>query len=131
MVAQELGYGTKVDELFAGTPSMTAVKLVLAKMANSRHQDRELMVLDVKSAFLYGKMKRSVYIELPKQDKYSMYPDMVGHLEKAMYGTRDAPLIWQEEVRKVTEGFWFRGERSPTCCLPPPGAGHGRGGTCG
>ena len=107
LVAQELGYGTKVDELFAGTPSMTAVKLVLAKMANSRHNDQELMVLDVKSAFLYGKMRRSVYIELPKQDKYSMYPDMVGHLEKAMYGTRDAPLIWQEKVRKVREDLGF------------------------
>ena len=100
LVAQEVGYGTKVDELFAGTPSMTAVKLILAKVSIGRNRGVELMLLDVKSAFLYGKVKRSVYIELPPQDEYSMYPDMVGHLAKAMYGTRDAPLIWQEEVRR-------------------------------
>ena len=107
LVAQEVGYGTKVDELFAGTPSMTAVKLILAKVSTGRNRGVELMVLDVKSAFLYGKVKRSVYIELPPQDEYSMYPDMVGHLAKAMYGTRDAPLIWQEEVRRVMEKLGF------------------------
>ena len=34
LVAQELGYGVKEDELFAGTPSSMAVKVVLSRMAS-------------------------------------------------------------------------------------------------
>ena len=99
LVAQELGFGTKDDELFAGTPSMTAVKMILAKMASSHDAGVELLVLDVKCAFLYGKMRRTVYIEPPTQDPRSQEYGVVGKLEKAMYGTRDAPLIWQGKVR--------------------------------
>ena len=121
LVAQELGYGVKDDELFAGTPSMTAVKFILAKMANNRRKGKEMMILDVKSAFLYGKMKRNVYIELPTQDRYSMYPDMVGHLEKAMYGTRDAPLIWQEEVRRVMGELGFEASMHQPAVYHHPG----------
>ena len=65
LVAQELGYGSKEDELFAGTPSMTAVKMIIAKLANNYDMGVEMLVLDVKCAVLYGKMKRAVYIELP------------------------------------------------------------------
>ena len=107
LVAQELGFGSKEDELFAGTPSMTAVKMILAKMANNRSKDMELMVVDVKCAFLYGKMRRNVYIELPTQDEQSMNYEIVGKLDRAMYGTRDAPLIWQGEVRRVMHKLGF------------------------
>jgi hypothetical protein len=100
LVAQEIRRGRKDDELFAGTPSLTAVNVILAKMASRRKEGMELMVLDVKSAFLYGKRARPVYIELPGQDPMSLDPSVVGKLEKAMYGTRDAPQIWQGEVRK-------------------------------
>ena len=31
----------------------------------------------------------------------------MGRLEKAMYGTRDAPQVWQEEVRKTMESLGF------------------------
>ena len=107
LVAQEIRRGRKDDELFAGTPSLTAVKVILAKMASRRKEGMELMVLDVKCAFLYGKIVRPVYIELPGQDPMSLDPFVVGKLEKAMYGTRDAPQIWQGEVRKVMKKLGF------------------------
>ena len=107
LVAQEIRRGPKDDELFAGTPSLTAVKVVLAKMASRRKEGIEIMIVDVKCAFLYGKMTRPVYIELPCQDPESLDYDVVGKLEKAMYGTRDAPQIWQTEVRRVMERLGF------------------------
>ena len=58
------------------------------------------MILDVKSAFLYAKTKRRVYIELPARDKQAGGAK-VGLLNKALYGTRDAPQLWAEEVQKV------------------------------
>ena len=64
------------------------------------------MALDVKRAFLYGDIDESIYIELPKED--NMYGHgFVGKLIKAMYGTRAAPKIWQQTVRKemISLGF--------------------------
>ena len=47
LVAQELGYGQRMDELFSGTPSLAALRLALthAVLGGGR---RSLMVLDVK-----------------------------------------------------------------------------------
>ena len=46
---------------------------------------------------------RKIYIRLPPEDPRASDPEVVGKLEKAMYGTRDAPMIWQREVAKFFE----------------------------
>ena len=92
LVAQELGLGGRLDELFVGTPSLGAVRLAMHH-ASRRGSDRKLMLLDVKCAVLYGKMERSAYIELPEQDPRAREGDVVGFLRKSMYETRDAPQI--------------------------------------
>ena len=65
------------------------------------------MVMDVKCAFLYGVCRRRVCIELLRQDPKRGAADPVGLLQKAMYGSRDAPQIWAKEVQKVMEGLGF------------------------
>ena len=55
LVAQELALGERLDELFAGTPSMSAVRLLLL---HSRQDGRCSMTMDVKRGFLYGVMRR-------------------------------------------------------------------------
>ena len=42
-----------------------------------------------------------------KQDPKHGAADLVGLLQKAMYGTRDAPQIWAKEVQKVMEELGF------------------------
>ena len=59
------------------------------------------MVMDVKCAFLYGRMRRNIYIELPTQDERYGDKNLVGKLVKAMYGTRDAPQIWGDLVQET------------------------------
>ena len=55
------------------------------------------MLADVKTAFLYGDAKRSLYVELSPDDPLAASGPYVGKLERAMlYGTRDAPMIWQD-----------------------------------
>ena len=78
-----------------------------------RCAERKLMTLDVKSAFLYGAARRKIYIELPSADPQHG-SDKVGLLRKALYGTRDAPQIWQSEVRRTLEKVGFR-----RCALQP------------
>ena len=108
LVAQELGYGQRMDELFSGTPSLLSLRLVLVHAVKGGGR-RSLMVLDVKCAFLYGECRRVIYVELPTQDPRHG-TGVVGKLLKAMYGTRDAPQIWAGEVAKALECLGF--ERS-------------------
>ena len=51
-------------------------------------------------------MERTIAIELPDEDK-AEGQDMVGILEKSLYGTRDAALNLQKEVRKIMQSQGF------------------------
>ena len=107
LVCQELGYGTRDDELYAGTPALSIVKMMISRFASSGHIKRTLAIIDVKCAFLYGDVRRKIYIELPSQDEHSG-GDTVGILKKAMYGTRDAPQIWRATVDKYALKLGFK-----------------------
>ena len=72
------------------------------------------MIIDVKKAFLYGRIDRTVYVELPAEDPMSESGLYVGQLEKAMYGTRDAPAVWQEELESTLKAMGF------TSCISTP-----------
>ena len=65
------------------------------------------MVVDVKSALLHGKTGRTVFVELPSRDAHRAHGCFVGKLEFAMYGTKGAPLIWQEEDKSKIEVLCF------------------------
>ena len=67
---------------------------------------------DVSCAFLYADIKRLVYIELPTEDPSSINGSMVGTLEKALYGTRDAPQAWHDELSRTL---------APQVCTPTSG----------
>ena len=75
------------------------------------------MLLDVKKAFLYGSLKRRVYIELPPEDTGREEGRMMGLLHKAMYGLRDAPQVWQQEVRQILGGMGYIESKTSPCVL--------------
>ena len=53
-----------------------------------------LWFLHFKRAFLYGVAERELYIEIPDEDPEKKGGINVGRLQKATYGTRDAPVVW-------------------------------------
>lgn len=105
LCAREFARGQARDDLFAGTPPLLASKWMVSEGAtrSARGNDKWLMVLDVKRAFLYGKARRTVYIRLPAEDPRSGSGLWVGRLCRSMYGTRDASQIWQGEVESTLE----------------------------
>ena len=66
LVAQELVYSQRMGDLFAGTPSLTTVNLIWHHAAKEG-LEQGIMVLDMKSAFLYRQIRRRVYNELPQR----------------------------------------------------------------
>ena len=102
------------DDIFAATPALEAVKLLLSLNASSRNgysPTRKVLVLDVKRAFLYADAKG----ELPEEAKSEEDGDVVGVLRKAMYGTREAPLCWQLHLTKFLRSLDFKPGVSSPC----------------
>ncbi|GKE84369.1 retrovirus-related pol polyprotein from transposon TNT 1-94 [Tanacetum coccineum] len=54
--------------------------------------------MDVKSAFLYGKIKEEVYVCQPPRFEDPDFLDRVYKVEKALYGLHQAPKAWFETL---------------------------------
>ena len=52
------------DDLFAGTPPLVSIRMLLSLLAKRALKEVNMagMVIDVKGAFLYGITKRNVYV---------------------------------------------------------------------
>ena len=95
-VAQEFNDGSQmVEDLFAGTPPLEAVRMLLSEAATVEDGDagtRVIVLADVKNAFYEALAKRRMCMELPEEDKSEEDKrlDVAGELMLAMPGTRYA-----------------------------------------
>jgi len=63
--------------------------------------------LDVKTTFLYGKLKEEIYMKQPEGFIMKGHEDKVMHLKHALYGLKQASLAWWCELEAFmkTQGF--------------------------
>ncbi|GJW21994.1 putative ribonuclease H-like domain-containing protein [Tanacetum coccineum] len=80
--------GIDYDEVFAPVPRIEAIRLFLAYAS---YKDFVVYQMDMKSAFLYGKIEEEVYVCQPPGFEDSDFPDRVYKVEKALYGVHQAP----------------------------------------
>ncbi|GJW74340.1 putative reverse transcriptase, RNA-dependent DNA polymerase [Tanacetum coccineum] len=79
------------DEVFAPVARIEAIRLFLAY---SSFKDFVVYQMDVKSAFLYGKIEEEVYVCQPPRFEDPDFPDRVYNVEKALYRLHQAPRAW-------------------------------------
>ncbi|GJX85324.1 putative ribonuclease H-like domain-containing protein [Tanacetum coccineum] len=70
----------------------------LGYLAYASFKDFVVYHMDVKSAFLYGKIKEEVYVCQPSGFEDSDFPDRVYKVEKAIYGLHQVPKAWYETL---------------------------------
>nr|GEW45892.1 hypothetical protein [Tanacetum cinerariifolium] len=72
--------------------------------------------MDVKSAFLYGRIEEEVYLCQPSGFEDHDYPDKVYKVEKALYGLHQAPKAWYETLAKYhLDNRFCKGKIDQTC----------------
>ncbi|GJW76472.1 putative ribonuclease H-like domain-containing protein [Tanacetum coccineum] len=79
--------GIDYDEVFALVARIEAIRLFLAYAS---FKDFVVYQMDVKSAFLYGKIEEEVYVCQPLGFEDPEFPDRVYKVEKALYGLHQA-----------------------------------------
>ncbi|GJZ72533.1 putative ribonuclease H-like domain-containing protein [Tanacetum coccineum] len=81
------------DEVFAPIIIIEAIRLFLAYAS---FKDSVVYQIDVKSAFLYGKIEKEVYVCQPPGFEDPDFPDKVYKVEKALYRLHQAPRAWDK-----------------------------------
>ena len=96
--------GIDFDETFAPVARLEAIRILLAY---ANHHDIILYQMDVRSAFLNGKLEEEVYVAQPPGFEDPKNPDKVFRLNKALYGLKQAPRAWYDTLKEffVKNGF--------------------------
>jgi hypothetical protein len=88
--------GLDFDETFAPVARLKAIRILLAYACA---HNIKLYQMDVKSAFLNGKISELVYVEQPPGFEDPKRSNHVYKLSKALYGLKQAPRAWYERLR--------------------------------
>ena len=110
--------------MFAATPPLEAVRLLLSDLATRRRGcdrkrpgQRKALFIDVSKAHLHAFVKRDIYVALPPE---VAEPGMCAKLVRSLYGTRDAPARWEELYTATLVGLGFLRGRASACCFFHP-----------
>ncbi|GJU08042.1 putative ribonuclease H-like domain-containing protein [Tanacetum coccineum] len=100
--------GIDYDEVFAPVTRIEAIRLFLAYAS---FKDFVVYQMDVKSAFLYGKIEKEVYVCQPPGFEDPDFPDRVYKVEKALYGLHQALRAWYETLSTYLLDNGFQREK--------------------
>ena len=85
-------------ELYASTPPLAALKVVLSEIATGKRGRKVVALVDVRRAYFYAPARRRVFVVPPPEDYQPGDEHMCGLLQYSLYGTRDAAQHWEEEL---------------------------------
>eukprot|EP00798_Chlamydomonas_sp_ICE-L_P015812 gene15812-biopygen24838 len=88
--------GLDYDLTFAPVTSKSTLRTLLAGMVHNKMFARQL---DIKTAFLNGVLEEELYMEQPQG--FVVLGGWVCNLIKSLYGLKQSPRKWCEEVRRV------------------------------
>lgn len=102
--------GIDYDEIYAPVVRYESIRVLLALAAS---EDLHIRQFDVKTAFLHGKLKEEIYLQLPEgpwpQEK------RVVRLDKTLYGLKQAPNCWNRCFCEFLKKFSFRQSAADEC----------------
>ncbi|GJS51287.1 retrovirus-related pol polyprotein from transposon TNT 1-94 [Tanacetum coccineum] len=89
--------GINYDETFAPVARIEAIRIFLAF---STYMNFKVYQMEVKSAFLNGKLKEEVYVKQPLGFESSEFPDYICKFDKSLYGLKQAPKFEKPMTKK-------------------------------
>nr|GEV13679.1 retrovirus-related Pol polyprotein from transposon TNT 1-94 [Tanacetum cinerariifolium] len=104
--------GINFEESFAPVARIEAIRIFIANVAS---KNMTIYQMDVKTAFLNGKLKEEVYVSQSEGFVDPDHPTHVYRLKKAMYGLKQAPREWYDTLsRFLLDNKFSKGLVDPT-----------------
>ncbi|GJR05528.1 retrovirus-related pol polyprotein from transposon TNT 1-94 [Tanacetum coccineum] len=104
--------GIDFEESFAPVARIDAIRIFIENAAN---KNMMIFLMDVKTAFLNGKLKEEVYVSQPEGFVDQDNPSHVYKLKKALYGLKQAPRAWYDMLSSFLISQHFsKGAVDPT-----------------
>lgn len=102
--------GVDFGETYSPVAKMGSIKMCLALMAAGKMAAKQF---DVKTAFLYGRLKEEVFMQQP--EGYSDGTDRVCKLNRSLYGLRQSPRCWNEKFNNCLRKFNLKAMLTDPC----------------
>ncbi|GJY53669.1 retrovirus-related pol polyprotein from transposon TNT 1-94, partial [Tanacetum coccineum] len=104
--------GIDFEESFAPVARIEAIRIFVA---NAAHKNMTIYQIDLKTAFLNGKLKEEVYVSQPEGFVDQDNPSHVYKLKKTLYGRKQAPRAWYDMLSSLLISQQFsKGAVDPT-----------------
>jgi hypothetical protein len=99
------------QDTYAATLASRSFRMLMAIAAKC---DLELKQYDVTNAFVHASMDRETYMRMPKG--YTKRGTIL-RVQKALYGLRISPLLWQKEFTSTLRTIGFKTVPHEPCCM--------------
>lgn len=104
-------YGEDYDQVFAPVAKKTTFRILLSIASAQKWLVHHL---DVKTAFLNGKLEETIYMKQPpgfeNEDK-----NLVCRLKKGIYGLKQAAKLWNDEIHHSLTSKSFQQSKADPC----------------
>ncbi|WP_216071954.1 Ty1/Copia family ribonuclease HI, partial [Acinetobacter baumannii] len=97
-------HGVDYDETFSPVVMLKSIRIMLAIAA---YHDYEIWQMDVKTAFLNGKLLEDVYMKQPEGFVDPKHPNKVCKLQRSIYGLKQASRSWNLRFDETVKEFGF------------------------
>nr|GFC77983.1 hypothetical protein [Tanacetum cinerariifolium] len=104
--------GIDFEDSFAPVARLEVVRIFVAYAV---HKSFPIYQMDVKTEFLNGPLKEEVYVAQPEGFVDPDHLEKVYRLRKSLYGVKQAPMAWYDELLKfLTSKGFTKGTIDPT-----------------
>ena len=103
-------YGIDYTETYAPVAKLTTIRVVLAVGVYHNYKFHQL---DIKTAFLHGRLKEDIYMAVP--DGVKIDDGNACKLLRSLYGLKQSPRCWNEEFNSYLESLSFKRSRHDYC----------------
>jgi hypothetical protein len=103
------------EETYAATLAGRSFRTLMAIAARF---DLELIQYDAVNAFVNARLDKDIFMRMPPGYRK---PGMILMLQKALYGLRESPLLWQRDLTATLHELGFKTVPQEPCCMTKGG----------
>ncbi|GJU60534.1 putative RNA-directed DNA polymerase [Tanacetum coccineum] len=105
-------YGVDYEETFSPVADIKAIRILIAIAA---YYDYEIWQMDVKTAFLNGRLNEDVYMVQPEGFVNPKHPRRVCKLQRSIYGLKQASRSWNKRFDEEIKKYGFTQNPDEPC----------------